>query len=264
MNISFAKMHGLGNDFVVIDLITQNARLNKSHFLQIANRNLGIGCDQIILLTPPTNPDVDFNYKIINADGKEAEECVNGIRCAAKYFFNLGLSNNRNLVAESVAGQREVSIEDEQVIVNLQQTSRSITKKSLEYHNLPQEIYLTSLGNPHAVLVLQQFDNHLVKVQGRKLSHDAMFPEGANIGFMQVINREKIKLRVYERGAGLTAACGSGAVAAVLVAQHLDLVDSSVKVSFRYGELTVHANNTQNILSLSGPATAVFIGRFKL
>lgn len=257
-------MHGLGNDFVVIDLITQNARLNKSHFVQIANRNLGIGCDQIILLTPPKNPDVDFGYRVINTDGTEAEECANGLRCAAKYFFNLGMTDRRELVAESKAGRRELIIQDDQIVINWHQELPSITRKSLSYHNLPEEIYLTSLGNPHAVLSLRQFDNHLVKVQGRKLARDTMFPEGANIGFMQVINREKIKLRVFERGAGLTAACGSGAVAAVLVAQHLDLVDTSVNVAFRYGELTVNANNTQNIISLAGPTASVFIGRFKL
>lgn len=264
MIVNFVKMHGLGNDFVVIELITQRTHLNKEHLIKIANRKFGIGCDQVILLTPPQRPDADFYYKIYNPDGSEAEQCVNGLRCAAKLFVDLGLTNKTELVAECLAGVAQVKVNADLITATWHRDFPAVISKPINFPNLPAQIHTLSIGNPHGVLVVDKLDNHLIKVLGSKLSRDPMFQHGANIGFMQVVDRDTIQLRVFERGAGLTLACGSGACAAVLAGQHLNLLNSQVTVIFKYGKLTVNFNQEQQVLSMSGPATSVYIGRFKI
>lgn len=263
MIVNFSKMHGLGNDFVVIDTITQGPRFNKNHFARIADRRLGIGCDQIILVAPPTKADTDFFYKIYNADGKEAEQCVNGLRCAAKFFVDMGLTDKTELLAQCAGGISQVTVSDTQVTARLQ-TYGQIETKALNIPGLPAEIHTISLGNPHGVIVVDEIDIHAIKINGRKLSKASIFPNGANIGFMQVIDKNTIKLRVFERGSGLTSACGSGACAAAIVGQHMGLLDKDVTVKFKYGDLNITLDPEHQALIMTGPAVTVYIGRFRI
>lgn len=257
-------MHGLGNDFVVIDLITQGTRLNKTQIKQIANRKFGIGCDQVILITPPTRADADFFYRIYNADGSEVEQCGNGLRCAAKFFLANGLSNKNKLSADCLAGTMEVQIDnDQQILVNMGKNYTPVTPHNLHAEGLPDQIYAVSIGNPHGICIVNSVDNIPVAEWGKKLTKDPIFPNEANISFVQIINREHVNIRVYERGVGPTLACGSAACATLLVGKSLNLLDNKVRVSFEYGDLTVEMNADQSI-SMSGPANSVYIGRFRI
>lgn len=264
MIVNFTKMHGLGNDFVVIDLITQGARLNKAQIQQIANRKFGIGCDQVILITPPTRADADFFYRIYNADGQEVEQCGNGVRCAAKFFFNNGLTNKNKMIADCLGGTMELLIEDEQQIaVNLGKNYTAVTKHELQHNELPKEIYAVSTGNPHGVCIVNDFKNTPVAEWGKILTKEPIFPNEANIGFMQIIDRENVILRVFERGVGPTLACGSAACAALLVGNSLNLLEKKVSVAFEYGVLTIEICPNQTLI-MTGPANSVYIGRFRV
>lgn len=265
MIVNFTKMHGLGNDFVIIELITQGARLQKSHITQIADRKFGIGCDQVILISPPTEPNVDFFYKIYNADGTEVEQCGNGLRCAAKFFLDSGLTNKSDMLADCAGGLANVSVEaDRLVSVEWSKNNTNVTTNQLNIPGYPNEIHLVSLGNPHGVCIVDDLSTTPVAEWGARLTNDPMFPNGANIGFMQIVDRNHIKLRVYERGAGLTHACGSGACAAVLVGNSLNLLDNNVTVHFEYGDLIISSNVQQQTLRMTGPASSIYIGRFKI
>lgn len=264
MIVNFTKMHGLGNDFVVIDLITQGARLNKTQIKQIADRKFGVGCDQVILITPPTRPDADFFYRIFNADGHEVEQCGNGVRCAAKFFVANGLTNKNKMIADCQAGSMEVQIENEQLIsVNLGKNYTAVTKHDLHNPDLPKEIYSVATGNPHGVCIVDDVSKVPIEEWGRILTKDPIFPNEANIGFMQIIDRQHIILRVFERGVGPTLACGSAACAALLVGNSLNLLDKKAHVAFEYGELLIEIMSDQS-LSMSGPANSVYIGRFRI
>jgi diaminopimelate epimerase len=265
MIVNFSKMHGLGNDFVVIELITQGARLQTAHITKIADRKFGIGCDQVILISPPITPDVDFYYKIFNADGSEVEQCGNGLRCAAKFFKISGLTNKDKVIADCAAGIATVDLDDSQLVtVQWQRNSTAVETQQMHIPDLPNEIHKVSLGNPHGVCIVNDLNATPVADWGAKLTNDPMFPEGANIGFMQIIDRNNIKLRVYERGVGLTHACGSGACAAVIVGNSLNLLDSTVHVQFEYGELVIAYDAQQHSLRMTGPTNIVYIGRFKI
>ena len=265
MIVNFTKMHGLGNDFVVIDLITQGARLQKSHIKRIADRKFGIGCDQVILISPPTKDNVDFFYKIFNADGEEVEQCGNGARCAAKFFVNNGLTNKTELLADCLGGSLLLKIEDnQQVSVNWGKNFSKVITKELNYPDLPKQIHTVSTGNPHGVCLVTDLNSTPISDWGKKLSSDPIFPDSANIGFMQIIDRQHLNLRVFERGVGLTLACGSAACAAVLVGKELNLLDNSVTVSFEHGNLLITYKEDDGTLQMKGPANSVYIGRFKI
>ncbi len=258
-------MHGLGNDFVVIDLITQGARLQKSHIKQIANRRFGIGCDQVILITTPTRSDADFFYRIFNADGQEVEQCGNGVRCAAKFFIDNGLTNKTQLIADCQGGTMLLQIDNQQqVSVNMGKNYTAVETKQLNYDGLPNEIHTVSTGNPHGVCIVNNINSTPVYEWGKKLTKDPMFPNEANIGFMQILDREHVKLRVYERGVGPTLACGSAACAAVLAGKALNLLDNKVEVQFAHGELLIEINSNDQNLIMTGPANSVYIGRFRV
>lgn len=265
MIVNFTKMHGLGNDFVVIDLITQSARLNATHIKRIADRKFGVGCDQVILVTPPTRAEADFFYRIYNADGQEVEQCGNGVRCAAKFFVTNNLSQKNKLVADCLGGTMLLHIEDDQqVSVDLGNNYSSVIKHPLNYAGLPNEIYAISVGNPHGVCLVSDTNNRTVYECGKKLTNDSIFPHGANISCMQIINPQHINLRVYERGVGPTLACGSAACAAVLVGQSIKLLDDEVTVSFEYGDLTIATNPKNKNIRMTGPASGIFMGRFRI
>ena len=265
MLVNFTKMHGLGNDFVVVDLITQSAKLLSAHLKRIADRRFGIGCDQVLVIEPPIRPDSDFYYRIYNADGQEVEQCGNGARCVAKFVLDAGLAHKPLLTADCLAGPITLQIEDDQLVtVNLPTTSSDIVTHSLNYEQLPSEIHTTSLGNPHGVCLVKDLGATSVENLGPSLSALPIFPAGANIGFMQVIDRSRIRLQVYERGVGATLACGTGACAAMLIGKHLNLLDNRVTVMFPRGELTLVHQDTNQLLRMTGPATSVFTGKFRL
>ncbi len=264
MIVNFTKMHGLGNDFVVIDLITQGARLNKIHIKRIADRKFGIGCDQVILITPPTRADADFFYRIYNADGNEVEQCGNGVRCAAKFFISNGLANKNNLIADCLAGEMQLEVDnDQQVTVNMGKGYGDVTKHTLHHAGYPSEIHAVSTGNPHGVCIVDDVTKVPVLEWGKTLTQEPIFPNEANIGFMQVIDRENVLLRVYERGVGPTFACGSAACAALLVGKSLNLLGNKATIQFEYGNLMITMNPDQT-LSMTGPANSVYIGRFRI
>lgn len=265
MIVNFTKMHGLGNDFVVIDLITQGARLNKNQIRRIADRKFGIGCDQVILITPPTRADADFFYRIFNADGNEVEQCGNGVRCAAKFFLSNGLTNKNTLSADCLGGTMQLEIDNEQqnVTVNIGKNFSQVTTHPVQHAGLPKEIHTVNTGNQHGIFIVDDINNTPILEWGNLLTRDPIFPDGANISFMQIIDKNTVNLRVYERGVGPTLACGSAACAALLVGKFLHLVNDQIKVSFEHGDLAIelHADQT---LSMSGPANSVYIGRFRI
>ncbi len=257
-------MHGLGNDFVIIDLITQGARLQSSHIRRIADRKFGIGCDQVILITPPPTEDLDFFYKIYNADGQEVEQCGNGARCATKFFYDNGLTNKTKLSAECLGGKVSAQIENNQVTVNLGKSYTAVSTHSLHIPELPKTIHVVSVGNPHGVCIVDNLANVPLSDWGKRLSKDSMFPDGANISFMHVLDRQHVNLRVYERGVGPTLACGSAACAAMLVGKSLNLLDNKVNVAFEYGALIIQYHADDQTISMLGPASSVFLGRFRI
>ncbi len=265
MIVNFTKMHGLGNDFVVIDLITQGARLQKMHIKRISNRKFGIGCDQVIMISPPTKPDVDFFYKIFNADGQEVEQCGNGLRCAAKFFKDSLLTNKTALVADCLGGTANVTFDaNDHITVEWANNSTVVNTAKLHDENLPSQIHTVSMGNPHGICIVDRLDSTPVANWGPKLAKESIFPLGANIGFMQIIDRTNIKLRTFERGAGLTLACGSNACAAVLVGKSLGLLDNKVNVQFEFGSLDIEYNEQNNTILMTGPANSVYVGRFRI
>jgi diaminopimelate epimerase len=276
MLINFTKMHGLGNDFVVIDLITQAARLRANHIRRIADRHLGIGCDQILLIEPPTRTTADFYLRIFNANGDEVEHCGNGARCAARFFYDMGFTNNHTLEADCLAGplkfvmdeQGDVTVQmgipifkpsDIPFIHKTEEREYPITIENVEY-----AMSVLSMGNPHAVIQVPDIALAPVKKLGSLISKHAYFPKETNVGFMQVIDKHQIGLRVYERGVGETFACGSGACAAVVAGIRLGLLSSPVTVVFFKGRLQIAWEGLKTPVMMTGPATRVFIGRFRL
>ncbi len=258
-------MHGLGNDFVVIGAISQPLKLHSAHIKKISNRNLGIGCDQVLVVEPPIRPDADFYYRIYNSDGCEVEQCGNGARCVARFVIDTGLINKSHMIADCLAGQLILSIRQDNLInVDFGNINVEIKKHTLDKLELPNEIYSTSLGNPHGICVVQNIASTAVAELGRVLSLLPCFPDAANITFMQAVDPQHIMLRTFERGAGVTLACGSGACAAVMVGQHLGILNDTVTAQFMSGELTISFDKNSCNLQMCGPAVSVFVGRFRI
>ena len=276
MYIRFTKMHGLGNDFVVIDAVTQAVTMTDKLARRLADRNTGIGCDQILLVEPPTRPDVDFKYRIFNADGSEVAQCGNGARCFAKFVRDRRLTGKSLLSVETHAGILQLSIDDQQnytaalgipnfepAQIPFEAEQRALTY-AIETGEQNVEIAALSLGNPHAVLQVDDIQQAPVEVLGPLLESHSRFPERVNVGFMALVSRHEINLRVYERGAGETLACGSGACAAAVAGITQDLLDSPVKVNLPGGSLTITWLGEDQPVSVTGPATTVYQGRIRL
>lgn len=276
MYIRFTKMHGLGNDFVVIDAVTQAVTMTSALARHIANRHEGIGCDQVLLVEPPTQPHVDFKYRIFNADGSEVAQCGNGARCFAKFVRDRRLTGKRIINAETSAGILELRIDDSQTFtaalaipnfepkdIPFQAEQRAITYP-LDIGGKTINIAALSLGNPHAILQVDNIEHAPVNEFGPLIERHPRFPERVNAGFMEVLTRNEIKLRVYERGAGETRACGSGACAAVVAGIEQDLLDSPVKVNLPGGSLIISWPGANRAVSVTGPATTVYQGRIRL
>ena len=238
-------MHGFGNDFVIIDLITQNPKLHTAHFQRLADRHLGIGCDQVLLVEPPTTINADFSYKIFNADGSEAAQCGNGIRCIAKFVYDSGLVNKRHLLANSKAGDVVCEVHDHnEVMVQL-------------------PLRRGSLGNQHHVEQVADLNSIDIVAQGKKIALAAKQP--LNVSFMQVIDQYNIKLRVYEHGTGVTLACGTAAAAACMQGQKLKLLaDAPIAVQFATGVLYVTVLNSKKIIQQVGATFTGFTGSFRV
>lgn len=258
MIVNFTKMHGLGNDFVIIDLITQSARINNRHIRKIASRRTGIGCDQVILVSPPKRADADFYYQIFNADGSEAEQCGNGVRCAARFMHDNALTNSSVLSADCKGGSSKLEILETGLI------SAELMINSLDIQHLPEDIYQLNVGNEHGVLIVEDIAKTPWKKLGAKYSRHKSFKNGANISFMQIDNRNTARLAVYERGVGPSPACGSAACAAVAVGNHLNLLESEATIKFKNGDLLIKVNKQNNIIKMTGPTATVYVGRFKL
>ncbi|WP_299491968.1 diaminopimelate epimerase [uncultured Shewanella sp.] len=271
--IQFAKMQGLGNDFMVVDGVTQNVFFSPDQIKRLADRNFGIGFDQLLLVEPPYDPDLDFHYRIFNADGGEVEQCGNGARCFARFVRNKGLTNKKKIKVSTSSGKITLKVEhDGQVTVNmgipvLEPNKIPFTAKKMEKTYLlptPLKTFLcgaVSMGNPHCVLDVEDVATEPVDEIGRLLTQHERFPKGVNVGFMQVLSRDHIKLRVYERGAAETLACGTGACAAVVVGQVQGKLGPRVKVDLPGGTLIINWEGEGKPLWMTGPAVHVFDGQ---
>jgi diaminopimelate epimerase len=276
MQIQFSKMHGLGNDFVVIDNVTQNVFFSKEKIQQLSDRNFGIGFDQLLMVEPPYDPEQDFHYRIFNADGSEVSQCGNGARCFARFVRMKGLTNSNKIVVSTKAGRMVLYLEkDGQVTVNMgvpQFAPNIVPIKA----NKQEKIYLiraqeqtffcgaVSMGNPHCVLLVDDVEQADVDTMGPLLEKHERFTEGANVGFMQILNPNHIKLRVYERGAGETLACGSGACAAVAVGQLHNKLSRDVRVDLPGGSLKIRWQGKDSMLKMTGAAEHIFDGYINL
>lgn len=283
MMLSFTKMHGLGNDFIVFNAIDQSVELTRDQYRQLADRRLGIGCDQILLVESARDQDTDFYYRIFNADGSEVEQCGNGARCFARFVRDQGLTAKTEIHVGTASGAICLQVEaDDQIKVNMGaprfapadlpfQAEQQATAYQLEIAGTPNqlvEISALSMGNPHAVLLVDDVSEAPVETLGPAIQQHSRFPKGVNVGFMQILNRQQIRLRVFERGTGETLACGTGACAAVVAGQIRGLLDEMVQVQLPGGELMIswqaQATQSEQPVWMTGPATRVFDGEIDL
>lgn len=274
--MQFSKMHGLGNDFMVIDGVTQSVFLTDELIRKLADRHRGVGFDQLLLVEAPYDPDLDFHYRIFNADGSEVSQCGNGARCFARFVSLKGLTDKQDIRVSTANGKMVLSLqEDGQVRVNMGKPIWEpakvpfIANKFEKNYLLRTELQtaicgVVSMGNPHAVLQIENVQTAPVNELGPLLENHERFPERANIGFMQVVNRHHIKLRVFERGAGETQACGSGACAAAAVGIMQGALDSPVHVDLPGGTLMIEWQGEGSPLYMTGDAEHVYDGFLKL
>jgi diaminopimelate epimerase len=261
--LAFTKMQGAGNDFVVLDCTRQPFALSRAQLQRLADRHFGVGCDQILVVEPGA-PEVDFRYRIFNADGGEVEQCGNGARCFVKFVHGKGLSAKREIRVETLGGRIVPRLEaDGEVSVDMGAPSRPLLER-IEVDGEKLEVAIVSMGNPHAVQTVADVATAPVTTQGPLLERHARFPNRVNAGYMQVRERQRIALRVWERGAGETLSCGTGACAAVVAGIALGLLDSPVRVDTRGGTLTVSWAGGDNAVWMKGPAETVYEGTLEL
>ena len=276
MKLKFTKMQGAGNDFVVLDGVSQRLALTPLQLRRLADRHFGVGCDQILLVEPPRAAGTDFRYRIFNADGGEVEQCGNGARCFVRFVRERGLTAKNAIRVETAAGIIEPRMEpDGEVTVNMGApvfepkripfiSDSDALVQPLQVGGATVEISAVSMGNPHAVQLVADVDAAPVASQGPLIERHARFPERVNAGYMQVQDRGRIRLRVYERGAGETLACGTGACAAVAAGIRRGLLDARVRVSTRGGDLTIRWEGADNPVWMTGPAVTVFEGEIEI
>ncbi|MBW5800114.1 diaminopimelate epimerase [Halomonas elongata] len=273
MLLQFTKMHGLGNDFMVVDLVTQRARLRDEQIRDLADRRFGIGFDQLLVVEPPRDPDMDFRYRIYNADGSEVENCGNGARCFARFVLDQRLTHKREIHVETAGGPLTLVVGDDgRVSVDMGkprfapqdlpfEADGDRPLHDLEVDGQQLSIGVASLGNPHAVLRVDDVTTAPVATLGPAIEGHPRFPRRVNAGFMQVVSAHEIRLRVYERGTGETLACGTGACAAVACGIRQGLLESPVTVHLPGGELRIDWPDIEANLIMTGPAERVFEGR---
>ena len=276
MKLEFSKMQGLGNDFIVLDGVRQRVELSPAQIRFLADRHFGIGCDQILLVEAPTQPGIDFRYRIFNADGSEVEQCGNGARCFVRFVHEAGLTDKREIRVETRGGIIAPRLEgDGKVTVDMGVPrflpaeipfvhDEDVVIYSLDVADETLEISVVSMGNPHAVQVVDQVDLAPVGERGPLIERHERFPQRVNAGFMQVLDRHAIRLRVYERGSGETLACGTGACAATVTGIRRGLLDSPVRVTTRGGDLDIAWAGLGQPVLMTGPAVTVFTGEIEL
>ncbi|HJL61997.1 MAG TPA: diaminopimelate epimerase [Pseudomonadales bacterium] len=282
MLLRFTKMHGLGNDFVLLDLISQNITIRDEQIKLLADRRLGVGFDQLLTVEPPDNPEADFKYRIFNADGSEAEQCGNGARCLLRFVRDRGLTTKTKIKLETNTGVIECELEkDGNISVDMGRPvlqpkcipfiadQAQILYKlnvSLPLCGSEESVNIASLniGNPHAVIVVEDVDESPVAQLGAAIEKHRRFPDRVNVGFMQIIARDHIRLRVFERGVGETLACGTGACAAVVAGRLQGLLDETVEVSLPGGNLRITWQGDDSPVKMTGPACRVYEGRLHI
>ncbi len=276
MITNFTKMQGTGNDFVIFDTFSDSISLSCEQIKKIADRNLGIGCDQVLLIGPSQNNEVDVYYRIFNSDGTEVSQCGNGARCVAMYLKSKGLIEKNSIIAETKSSKLIMTIDNNQLItVNMGipkfepidiplDVDERLENYVLKHNNKEIIFGAISIGNPHAVIIVNDVESASVKTTANILQKHGIFPEGVNVGFVQILDKKNLKVRVYERGAGETLACGSGACAAVaIVRQHGDL-EEVVNAELRGGHLTIRWKGGQNPIYMSGFVEKVYEGEIEL
>ncbi|WP_349568566.1 diaminopimelate epimerase [Azotobacter salinestris] len=276
MLLRFTKMHGLGNDFMVLDLVSQHAHIQPKHAKQWGDRHTGIGFDQLLIVEPPSRPDVDFRYRIFNADGSEVEQCGNGARCFARFVLDKRLTVKKRIRVETRSGIIELDIRpDGQVCVDMGpprlepkeipfQAESAALNYQVEVDGRVVELAALSMGNPHAVLRVENVESAPVHELGPKLEHHPRFPQRVNVGFLQIVDRQHARLRVWERGAGETQACGTGACAAAVAAIRQGWMDSPVLVDLPGGRLSIAWAGPGQSVMMTGPAVRVYEGQVRL
>lgn len=273
MTISFTKMHGLGNDFMVVDATEHPLQLSTQQIATLSDRHTGIGFDQCLVVEKSHVPEIDFIYRIFNADGQEVGQCGNGARCLARFVHARGLTTKKKLCIQTVKTILHVTLHDDQTVTvhfappNLAPHLIPIqTTQQAEWYNVSigtktYRFHAINVGNPHAIIIV---DDHLedkdISIIGKKLSTHAFFPDHANVGFVQILNHQHIQLRVYERGCGETQACGSGAVAAAAIGNLYHKLSQTITVSLPGGDLQVYWPHHSGPIDLRGPATFVYEG----
>ncbi len=279
MRVSFTKMHGLGNDFVVIDAISQHVSLRPAQIAKLADRHRGVGFDQLLLIEPPSRPDADFDYRIFNADGGEVEHCGNGARCFAKFVIDRGLTAKSDITVNTARGLITLSFDD-QGWVRVNMGEPRFEADTLPYQGPPTpdaqstvtlvspagplEFGLISMGNPHAVTRVASVETTPVDIVGPAIQAMSQFPDSVNVSFMQIDSPSQISLRVFERGVGETQACGTGACAAVAYGRLQGWLDAHVTVATRGGNLQIEWEGSDHDLTMIGPAETVFEGEVRL
>ncbi|MCW2476866.1 diaminopimelate epimerase [Candidatus Symbiopectobacterium sp. NZEC151] len=270
--MQFAKMHGLGNDFMVVDAVTQNVYFSPELIRRLSDRHRGVGFDQLLVVEPPYDPELDFHYRIFNADGSEVAQCGNGARCFARFVRIKGLTNKRDIAVSTHTGRMVLSVTDDELVrVNMGEPDFEPQRVPFRAAKAEKTYILrandhtvlcgvVSMGNPHCVIQVDDVDTANVETLGPVLESHERFPERVNVGFMQIVDRSHIRLRVYERGAGETQACGSGACAAVVVGIQQGLLADEVRVSLLGGDLDIHWKGVGHPLYMTGPATHVYDG----
>ena len=276
MRLKFTKMHGLGNDFVVLDALTQPLSLSPEQLRRVADRHLGVGCDQILQVEPPREPGTDFYYRIFNADGGEVEQCGNGARCFVRYVRDRGLTTKTEIRVGTRGGVIVPRLEgDGQVTVDMGmpefeparipfEAGRRAPTYELEVDGRRLEVSALSMGNPHAVQVVHDIERAPVATEGPLIERHPRFPQRVNAGYMQVVSRRRILLRVFERGVGETLACGTGACAAVAAGIARGLLDPRVTVTTRGGDLGISWAGEGRPVLMTGPATTVLEGEIEV
>lgn len=274
--LPFTKMHGLGNDFMVIDAVSQPLRLAPEMIKSLADRHFGIGFDQLLVVEPPGLPDVDFRYRIFNADGSEVEQCGNGARCFARFVRDQNLTNKRVIRVQTAGGVIELRVgKDGMVTVDMGvpelnppaipfAADQRKSVYTVEVDDKIVELSAVSMGNPHGVLLVDSVKTAPVESLGPRLERHPRFPAKANIGFMEVVNEQHIRLRVFERGSGETLACGSGACAAVVAGRLRGLLDEHVTVELPGGRLNIQWAGEGSPVLMEGPTARVYDGQIQV
>ncbi|SPJ32746.1 diaminopimelate epimerase [Kushneria phyllosphaerae] len=273
MMLHFTKMHGLGNDFMVVDLVTQRARLDSERIRALADRRFGIGFDQLLLVEPPSRPDMDFRYRIFNADGSEVENCGNGARCFARFVLDQKLTARREIAVQTAGGNLLLKVADDgrvrvdmgaprfapdDIPLNAETESHDY---ALDIDGETISMDALSMGNPHAVIDVESVDHAPVTTLGARIETHSRFPRRVNVGFLEIVSRQRVRLRVFERGVGETLACGTGACAAVVSGIRRGLLDQHVEVTLPGGDLSIEWAGPGHSVIMTGPAERVFDGR---